>query len=89
MTRGIDCVLATFSLRSCLFLQHKYSNTPTIAASARAPAAAPPAIAATDVLWSGCGDVVADEDALAAVTPVDVGDEVADALEIVVEPPVA
>lgn len=88
----MDCVLATFSLRPCLFLQQKYSNIPTTAATTRAPAAAPPAIAATDVLWSGCEDVVADEDALDAVTeapPVVVGDEVADALEIVVEPPVA
>jgi len=88
----MDCVLATFSLRFCLFLQQKYSNMPTTAAMARAPAAAPPAIAATDVLLSGCEDAVADEDALAGVTEapsVDVGDEVAEALEIVVEPPVA
>ncbi|PZD41256.1 hypothetical protein A1F97_04471, partial [Pyrenophora tritici-repentis] len=59
---------------------------------ANAPPAAPPAIAATGVLLSCCEDAVADEDTLAAVTvasPVDVGDEVAVALEIVVEPPVA
>jgi len=75
-------VLAASSLRLCLFLkQQKYSNMPTIAAMAKAPPAAPPAITATGVPLSGCDDAVA--------SPVDVGDEVADALVIVVEPPVA
>lgn len=90
LTSGMVCDLDILSRR--FLKQQKYSNRPTIAAMANALPAAPPAIAATGVLLSGCEDAVADEDTLAAVTvasPVDVGDEVAVALEIVVEPPVA
>lgn len=77
LTRGMVCVLDILSRR--FLKQQKYSNMPTIAAMAKAPPAAPPAIAATGVLLSCCEDAVADEP----------GDDVAVALEIVVEPPVA
>lgn len=57
---------------------------PTMPARARAPPAAPPAIAATDIPLSGSEDGVASE----GVTEL-LGVEVLEALDIVVEPPVA